>query len=70
MKGIYIKTEKTKFFIRDVSKTMNIVNELCVYKDEELLLCVPESKVEYYFKCSKLQFETLPTDLKRGCILL
>lgn len=70
-KNYYLKTSTAKFYLRDVKQIVPLQNVYCFYKtDDNIILGVPELKLEYYFECNRNKFETLPTDLKRGVIHL
>lgn len=70
-KNYYIKTNTTKFYASNVNRVFNIEGEYCFYtKEDDLILCIPETELEYYFVCNQNRYNILPTDLKRGVVHL
>jgi len=71
MEGMYVKTSNDKFFLSKCIRWMNF-NEMIEFIDDndETLLAIPLYDVEYFFKCNENRYNTLNSDLKRGCVML
>jgi hypothetical protein len=71
--GIYIKTTDNRFYLSEathIKENYFDTDFIRVFKGETLLMSIRKTDVSYIIhNLSYNEFQTLSTDIKRGCII-